>query len=78
MSARKHRVAAAVCLLLAAFAILGLILEGGRLDWDLNAVSDATRRNSPLWFVIITASGFALVMGVAAVWQLRLAARKQR
>lgn len=75
MSATGHRIAAAVCLVLLALAILGIVLEGGRLGWDLEAATSFGRKSAPLWFAIVAMSAFGLLMAVVAAWQLRLAAR---
>ena len=74
MNPTKHRIAATVFLLLFAFAVVGILLEGGRLGWDLEASSSfGMRGNTPLGFAIVAMSGFALVMAAAAVWQFRRA-----
>ena len=76
MTPRKHRIAAAIFAALCAFAILGIVLQGGRVDWDWEAATSFGRRGgAPLWFATVAISLFATVMAIAAVWQLRLSRR---
>ena len=76
LSPRGHHIAAAICLALCLLAILGIVLEGGRLDWNWQAATSFGHRGSPpLWFATMAMSLFATTMAAAAVWQLRLSRR---
>jgi len=76
MTPRKHRIAAAIFGAMFAFAILGIVVQGTRVDWDWNAVTSFGRRGgAPFWYAAVATSLFATVMAIAAVWQLRLSRR---
>ena len=75
MSPTKHGVAAAIFLALLALAVVGILLEGGRQNWDWDSMTTFGRRGAPLWFATAALSLFATVMAIAAVWQLRLSRR---
>jgi hypothetical protein len=76
MSATQHRIAALICAIVAAFAVVAIIVGGVRADWQMDAsTSFGKSDNAPLWLATIAFAVFALVLAAAAVWQLRLSRR---
>lgn len=77
MTARKHRIAAGILFLVVLLVVAGTVRTGLSVDWDFTAAVDFGRRAAPFAVVASVFWVLGVLAAAAAMWQLRLATRRE-